>query len=402
MNHRVLPLAVLSIFATGCAPAGDAPEAAAEDPRAQLLARAAALELPGEYVLPPGDALVHSTAGFAKILCSNVFLSGLDPDFAAEHTGFFSAPAQYRGAVTDRVVDYENQRVHLTLPDGTVRSAKLHGDQGCLAPPHRRGRAVLRDRRGHISPARRRDHALAAGRPAPGRALSGRRGHGQGGAGGGGGLRAPGRADRRLRGHPPGPPAGGALPRGHRPHHPAGKLVHEQEPHRHPHGHPGSEGGLRPVAIRAHSGVAIRGRPAPGDPHRRHHEDVIRAAVPEPGRSGRRPEHRIPRPPVPVYGHRQLVRVGGREGPAMGARYGGTVSELRPRAHQLPGPPGRRGAAGRELPSVPAAASVRQAGDAQLRRHDRSLRKLPAPGVRLRQRGATGRGWATSISRTAW
>ena len=94
MNHRVLPLAVLSIFATGCAPAGDAPEAAAEDPRAQLLARAAALELPGEYVLPPGDALVHSTAGFAKILCSNVFLSGLDPDFAAEHTGFFSAPAQ--------------------------------------------------------------------------------------------------------------------------------------------------------------------------------------------------------------------------------------------------------------------------------------------------------------------
>ncbi|MGI9627426.1 MAG: serine hydrolase domain-containing protein, partial [Longimicrobiales bacterium] len=28
-----------------------------------------------------------------------------------------------------------NQRVHLTLPDGTVRSAKLHGDQGCLALP---------------------------------------------------------------------------------------------------------------------------------------------------------------------------------------------------------------------------------------------------------------------------
>ena len=104
MLHRPIPpLAVLTVLAAGCAPAEDAPDPAAEDPQARLLARAEALELPGEYVLPPGDALVHSTAGFAKILCSNVFLSGLDPDFAAEHTGFFSAPARYRGAVTDRV-----------------------------------------------------------------------------------------------------------------------------------------------------------------------------------------------------------------------------------------------------------------------------------------------------------
>ncbi len=135
MQNRAFSLAPLVIFATGCAPGDNAPATQAGDPEAQLVARAAALELPGEYVLPPGDALVHSTAGFAKILCSNVFLSGLDPDFAAEHTGFFSAPAEYRGAVTDRVVDYDNKRVHLTLPDGTVRSAKLHGDQGCLALP---------------------------------------------------------------------------------------------------------------------------------------------------------------------------------------------------------------------------------------------------------------------------
>ena len=37
--------------------------------------------------------------------------------------------------MTDTVVDYENRRVHLTLPDGTVRSAKVHGDQGCVALP---------------------------------------------------------------------------------------------------------------------------------------------------------------------------------------------------------------------------------------------------------------------------
>ena len=70
----------------------------------------------------------------SEILCSNVFLSGLDPEFAAANTGFFSSPPELRGAVTDTVVDYENRRVHLTLPDGTVRSAKQHG-RGCLALP---------------------------------------------------------------------------------------------------------------------------------------------------------------------------------------------------------------------------------------------------------------------------
>ena len=106
-----------------------------EDPTAALVARGDSLEIPGEWAVPPGDPLVHATAGFAKILCSNVFLSGLDPEFAAANTGFFSSPLELRGAVTDTVVDYENRRVHLTLPDGTVRSAKLHGDQGCVALP---------------------------------------------------------------------------------------------------------------------------------------------------------------------------------------------------------------------------------------------------------------------------
>ena len=54
-----------------------------------LLARAAELELPTEYSPPPGDALEHHTAGFAKILCSAVFLTGLDPDFARENVGYF-------------------------------------------------------------------------------------------------------------------------------------------------------------------------------------------------------------------------------------------------------------------------------------------------------------------------
>ena len=44
-----------------------------------LYTRAAALELDTEYVPPPGDPLHHHTAGFAKVLCSAVFITGLDP-----------------------------------------------------------------------------------------------------------------------------------------------------------------------------------------------------------------------------------------------------------------------------------------------------------------------------------
>ena len=141
--HRLAILVAAALGASACeqnppgGQQGDAPLEASgtEDPRAALIARGQSLEIPGEWVIPPGEPLVHATAGFAKILCSNVFLSGLDPDFAAENTGFFSSPRDLRSAVTERVVDYEDRRVHLTLPDGTVRSAKLHGSQGCLALP---------------------------------------------------------------------------------------------------------------------------------------------------------------------------------------------------------------------------------------------------------------------------
>lgn len=135
--------ALVALVPFGCAPAGDGPdpEAGAADvlpagsDAAAVAARGRALEIPGEWVVPPGDTMLHHTAGFAKVLCSNVFLSGLDPEFAAANTGFFTSPREPRAVVADTVVDFENRRVHLTLPDGTVRSAKLHGGQGCVALP---------------------------------------------------------------------------------------------------------------------------------------------------------------------------------------------------------------------------------------------------------------------------
>ena len=115
--------------------AGPAADSAAQDGREAMLARAAAAELDTEYEAPPGEALWHHTAGFAKTLCSAVFVTGLDAAFAAENVGFFSGPHQHRAHVTNIDVDQDERRVRLTLPDGVVRTAKFNGDHGCVALP---------------------------------------------------------------------------------------------------------------------------------------------------------------------------------------------------------------------------------------------------------------------------
>ena len=106
-----------------------------ENSRAALLARASEAELDTDYVAPPGDPLAHHISGFAKTLCSAVFVTGLDADFAAESVGFFSGPYEYRDQVVRREIDNDGRRVHLTLPNGVVRTAKLNGDHGCVTLP---------------------------------------------------------------------------------------------------------------------------------------------------------------------------------------------------------------------------------------------------------------------------
>ena len=112
-----------------------AAESAADDRTAALIARAESFELDTEYAPPPGEALHHHTAGFAKILCSAVFLTGLEPRDAAANVGGFISPFEERGHVVDTVVDVERQRVALTLPDGVTRTAQRYRNQGCVAHP---------------------------------------------------------------------------------------------------------------------------------------------------------------------------------------------------------------------------------------------------------------------------
>lgn len=106
-----------------------------ETARSKMIARAAALELKTEYKAPPGDALSHNTSGYAKIMCSAVFITGLKPEFAAENVGYFTSPYAERAKVSKPVVDYEKKMVSITLPNGLVRKAIYTGSQGCITLP---------------------------------------------------------------------------------------------------------------------------------------------------------------------------------------------------------------------------------------------------------------------------
>ena len=92
-------------------------------------------ELPTRWQPPPGDAIEHMTAGFAKILCSALFITGRDLATASDEDGFFVSPRAERRAVTKTVVDSKARAVHLTLPSGVTRSAVVAGDQGCVTLP---------------------------------------------------------------------------------------------------------------------------------------------------------------------------------------------------------------------------------------------------------------------------
>jgi len=127
--------ALAALVVSACAPAEESAPPAEADPDAALIARAASLELPTEYVPPPGDPLEHHTSGFAKILCSAVFITGLDPADGAENVGGFTSPFEARAAVVDTVVDFDRQEVRLTLPSGVTLAAKRYKSQGCVTRP---------------------------------------------------------------------------------------------------------------------------------------------------------------------------------------------------------------------------------------------------------------------------
>jgi CubicO group peptidase (beta-lactamase class C family) len=100
-----------------------------------IIKRARELDLGGAFEIPPGDPINHLGAGFAKIMASNIFLSRLDPAFAAKNTGFFTAPVEERKHVLDYEVDDDSKSVRVALSNGVTREARLFGSQGAITLP---------------------------------------------------------------------------------------------------------------------------------------------------------------------------------------------------------------------------------------------------------------------------
>lgn len=100
--------------------------------REKLIARGKSLELLTTYEPVPGDPLSHHASGFAKTMCSAVFITGYDIAYAAEHVGYFTAPYEMRAKMGKPVVDKVRKTVSVSLPNGTVRTAVYTGSQGCV------------------------------------------------------------------------------------------------------------------------------------------------------------------------------------------------------------------------------------------------------------------------------
>src|SRR5205809_7830908 len=74
--------------------------------------------------------LALGLAGYAKVLCSAVFVSGREPAEAFKNSSYLLLEDEQRACVT-YVVDREQKLVRMTK-GALTRTAKLHGDQGCI------------------------------------------------------------------------------------------------------------------------------------------------------------------------------------------------------------------------------------------------------------------------------
>ena len=141
----------------------------------ELIARAKSLELDTPYVPPPGNPLLHHAAGYAKVMCSAVFMTGLSPDFAAENVGFFTAPYEMRAKLGKPVIDRANKAVHITLPNGVNADGEISWQPEMRDVPawRERGPFQASGRKEPITGCRHR--VLADGRHAHARTLNGGR-----------------------------------------------------------------------------------------------------------------------------------------------------------------------------------------------------------------------------------
>jgi CubicO group peptidase (beta-lactamase class C family) len=79
---------------------------------------------------PLGTHTENGLAGYAKILCSGVFVSGRAPEDVARGSAYFFMPRAEQDQVT-WTVDRDAKRTRATF-SGITREARYYGDQGCI------------------------------------------------------------------------------------------------------------------------------------------------------------------------------------------------------------------------------------------------------------------------------
>ena len=79
---------------------------------------------------PQGTHTENGLAGFAKILCSGVFVSGRSPEDVVRGSAYFFVPRAEQDKVEWKV-DRTGRRAQASL-GGITREARHHGDQGCI------------------------------------------------------------------------------------------------------------------------------------------------------------------------------------------------------------------------------------------------------------------------------
>ncbi len=127
MLMRSFVTAVLVVAHAGCVN-GAPPSGAGED---------AAVSADFRYV-PEDGPIEMALVGFAKVMCSAVFVSGRDPAEAVRNSGYFLMPEGELEAVTGPFIDNATGIVSMVHGDTLRRRARFMGDQGCVILPEGR------------------------------------------------------------------------------------------------------------------------------------------------------------------------------------------------------------------------------------------------------------------------
>lgn len=81
---------------------------------------------------PQGSPVELGLAGYAKVLCSAVFVSERDIEEARRNSGYMFLPEKMHEVEVQVDLYKTERRVVLSLDDGFTRSARYVGDQGCV------------------------------------------------------------------------------------------------------------------------------------------------------------------------------------------------------------------------------------------------------------------------------